>query len=259
MHPRHPTSDRPTAKSGPSSSRRFSSHSHDKLWIFVVKRAFIEERVLHSKDFGPNGIIEHLEEVNLLSSFRTLGPFMKHIVLDFYVNLRKWMGEQTSPEFQKVHVRGHCLDFYPSIINEFLQCLNPVGVGTRPRASSIRLNFKLFQGKNMSDIPVGKRPSGPILPSDPVLASPIVSANVPPSFASLPSVARFVLLSWLHDEQRLLASHGYRLASLQASTNSCLGVVTARIADLQGAWSGAPQDGTRHRSLTPLVRLANLY
>ena len=39
----------------------------------VKKRAFNEERVLHSKDFGPTGIIEHPDEVNLLASFCTLG------------------------------------------------------------------------------------------------------------------------------------------------------------------------------------------
>ena len=32
-----------------------------------------------------------------------------------------------SPDFQKVLVHGHLFDFSPSIINQFLQCPNPVG------------------------------------------------------------------------------------------------------------------------------------
>ena len=78
-----PVSDSPIATSGNSSSRRFVSDFHAKLWDVVVKRAFIEERVLHLKNFGPTGIIELLKETNLLASFSSLGPFVKHILLTF--------------------------------------------------------------------------------------------------------------------------------------------------------------------------------
>ena len=63
---------------------------------------------------------------------------------------------------------------------------------------------------------------------DPALASPTIFSDVLPSFAPLSSVAHSVLLSWLHDEQRLLVSHGDRLTSLLASTNSHLDVVSDR-------------------------------
>ena len=93
----------------------------------MVKRAFIEERVLHPKDFGPTGIIELLEETNLLAFFHTLGPFVKHIVLDFYANLTKGMDDPMSPDFQKVLMRNHYFDFSPTIINQFIQCPDPMG------------------------------------------------------------------------------------------------------------------------------------
>ena len=93
----------------------------------MVERALIKERVLHPKDFWPIGIIALLEEVNLLASFQTLGPFVKHIVLDFYVNLWKGTGDPTILDFQKVLVWGQHFDFSLSIINRFLQCPDPMG------------------------------------------------------------------------------------------------------------------------------------
>ena len=104
----------------------------------------------------------------------------------------------------------------------------------------------------MSDICVGKRSSGPAPSSNPVLSSPLSSADVPPPFAPLSNVDRSVLLSWLHDKQCLLASHGDRLTSLLASTNSHLAAISARIDELQAASSGAPQNGGSASASAPV-------
>ena len=95
----------------------------------------------------------------------------------------------------------------------------------------------------MLDILVGKHPFEPVLPFNPILASTTIFANVPPSSTSLSPIDHSLLLSWLHDEQGFLTSHGDPLASLIASTNSCLAMVSTWIDDLQGTLSSAPQVG----------------
>ena len=66
-----------------------------------------------------------------------------------------------------------------------------------------------------------------------MFASPVVYAGVSPSLATTSLVDRFVLLSWLQDEQRMLASHGNHLASLLAYVRSRSAEVFVRIDALQ--------------------------
>ena len=67
-------------------------------------------------------IVELLGETNLLGTALKLPTFMSQIILEFYVNLSKDMGNQTSPNFQKMMVRGHTFDFSHSIINQYWEC-----------------------------------------------------------------------------------------------------------------------------------------
>ena len=78
---------------------------------------------------------------------------MKHIVLDFYVNLRKGMGDSTSLAFQKVLVQGHCFVFSTSIINQFLQCSDPVG--PQPIPDLRKMVSMLTYGK-LSSLPTSR-------------------------------------------------------------------------------------------------------
>ena len=81
----------------------------------------MSERTLHSKDFAIFGIVELLGETNLLGTVSKLPPFVLQIILKFYVNLSKDMGNVVSLNFQKTAMRGHSFEFFPSIIN--LYCL----------------------------------------------------------------------------------------------------------------------------------------
>ena len=67
----------------------------------------MSERTLHGKEFEHSGIAEFLDETNLLDIVSKLHPFVAHIVLEFYVNLSKDMGNPASPNFQQTIVRGH--------------------------------------------------------------------------------------------------------------------------------------------------------
>ena len=92
---------------------------HVKLWASISKRTLLSERTLHSKDFTISEIVELLGETNLLGTISKLPPFVLQIILEFYVNLFKDMGNPVSLNFQKTAVRGHSFEFSPSIINMY--------------------------------------------------------------------------------------------------------------------------------------------
>ena len=75
-----------------------------------------------AKDFESSEIEKLLKQTNLLGTMSNLPPFMPQIVLEFYVNLSKNMGDPSSPNFQKATMRGHRFEFSPSIINQYLEC-----------------------------------------------------------------------------------------------------------------------------------------
>ena len=58
--------------------------------------------------------------MNLLDTVTKLPPFVKTVVLEFYSNLTKGIGDPTYLDFQKVYVRGHQFDFSPRILNAYL-------------------------------------------------------------------------------------------------------------------------------------------
>ena len=65
----------------------------------MVQRSFILEHTLHHKDFESIGAIELLETLNLLDMVTKVPSFLKTIVLKFYSNLTKGLGNLTSLDF----------------------------------------------------------------------------------------------------------------------------------------------------------------
>ena len=78
----------------------------------MIKRTNIGERTLHAKDFEGSRIKELLGETHLLSIVSKLPPFVSQIMLEFYVNLSKDMGDPFIYWFE----------FSPSIINQYWEC-----------------------------------------------------------------------------------------------------------------------------------------
>ena len=66
--------------------------------------------------------MELLKETNLLNTMSKLLHFVLQIIIEFYVNLSKDMGNLASPNFQRMIVRGHTFEFSPSIIYQYLSC-----------------------------------------------------------------------------------------------------------------------------------------
>ena len=81
------------ASTGSKSSQRFFSAFHSTLWDSVVQRSFILERTIHHRDFEPTGAIELLGALDMLDIMTKVSPFVKTVVLEFYSNLTKGMGD----------------------------------------------------------------------------------------------------------------------------------------------------------------------
>ena len=75
------------------------------LWHSVLNITLVSKCTLHPQDFALARTKELLGETNLLGSVSKLPPFVTQIVLGFYVNLSKDIGDPASLNFQKTLVR----------------------------------------------------------------------------------------------------------------------------------------------------------
>ena len=64
-------------------------------------------------------------------------PFAKTVVLEFYSNLTKGMGDPTSPDFHIVYVRVHKFAFSLGVINSYLRCPDPIEPIPQPSIQEI--------------------------------------------------------------------------------------------------------------------------
>ena len=62
----------------------------------MIQRSFIPKRTIHYRDVEPTWAIELLRALYLLTTVMEVLPFVKIVVLEFYVNLTKEMGDQAS-------------------------------------------------------------------------------------------------------------------------------------------------------------------
>ena len=122
----------------------------------MVQHSFILEHTIHHKDFESTWAIELLGTLNFLDIVTKVPLFVKIVVMEFYSNLTKGMGDPTSPDFQKVYVRGHQFDFLPSILNAYLGCPNPKGPIIQPpvhQVVSVIIGGKLSSWPAKGNVP----------------------------------------------------------------------------------------------------------
>ena len=96
-------------------------------WNFIYHRRLALERELGKEDFECEAVMELIKEAELLMTVWNLGDCYEKLVKEFIVNISEDCDNLLSKEYQKVFVRGECVNFSPNIMNKFIG-IDEVGV-----------------------------------------------------------------------------------------------------------------------------------
>jgi hypothetical protein len=110
----------PNVPDAPMDNISFHSVESSKRWKYVYQRRIALERELTKEGTDLKGIMELIEKAGMTKTVCGLGDCYERLVKEFLVNLSSECDNKLSPEFRKVFVRGHCVNFSPSIINNYL-------------------------------------------------------------------------------------------------------------------------------------------
>jgi hypothetical protein len=89
-------------------------------WKFVYHMRLALERELSKEALEIDAVIELIKGAGLMKTVCNLGDCYEKLVKEFLVNIPDDCDDPLSSEYQKVFVRGECVNFSPSIINKFL-------------------------------------------------------------------------------------------------------------------------------------------
>ncbi|XP_050916065.1 uncharacterized protein LOC127131174 [Lathyrus oleraceus] len=92
----------------------------DTLWKYVYQKRLALERELAQNVLDYKDIMDHIQEVGLMKTMTQFSKCYEMLVKEFIVNLSEECADGKSKEFRKVHVRGKCVNFSPSMINKYL-------------------------------------------------------------------------------------------------------------------------------------------
>ncbi|XP_058765964.1 uncharacterized protein LOC131639488 [Vicia villosa] len=98
----------------------FHYASSARRWKYVLKKRLAVERELAPNSLENKEILELIQEAGLLKTGCNLPKCYERLVKEFMVNLSEDCGNSKSVDFRKMFVRGKCVSFYPSVINNFL-------------------------------------------------------------------------------------------------------------------------------------------
>ncbi|XP_058753881.1 uncharacterized protein LOC131627061 [Vicia villosa] len=90
-------------------------------WKYVLQKRLAIERELAPNALENKQVLELIQEAGLLKTVCKLPKCYDKLVKEFVVNLSEECGNSRSVDFRKVFVRGKCISFSPSVINNFLE------------------------------------------------------------------------------------------------------------------------------------------
>ncbi|XP_058774636.1 uncharacterized protein LOC131648922 [Vicia villosa] len=90
-------------------------------WKYVLQKRLAVERELAPNALENKEIFELIQEAGLLKTIYNHPKCYERLVKEFVVNLSEDCGNSRSVDFRKVFVRGKCVSFSPSVINNFLE------------------------------------------------------------------------------------------------------------------------------------------
>ena len=99
-------------------------------WKYIYHRRLAVERELGEEALKIKAAMKLIKESGLMKTVCNLGDCYEKLVKEFLVNILNDYDNPLSRDFQKVFVRGECVNFSPNIINKFLG-VDEEGAGER--------------------------------------------------------------------------------------------------------------------------------
>ncbi|XP_050889385.1 uncharacterized protein LOC127094620 [Lathyrus oleraceus] len=99
-----------------------SFHLEDGVakWKFVIQRRVAVERELGKDVVDGKEVMDLIKVVGLLKTVVGFSQCYEGLVKEFIVNIPEDISDKNSKELCKVYVRGKCISFSPTVINNFL-------------------------------------------------------------------------------------------------------------------------------------------
>lgn len=88
-------------------------------WKYAFQRRVAYERGLGTKALDCKEIMDLIQVVGLMKSVTDIGPCYEKLVKEFIVNISPNFNVEGNQEYMKVYVRGKCVKFSPSIVNDY--------------------------------------------------------------------------------------------------------------------------------------------
>lgn len=127
----------------PLDNASFCSESSVQRWKYVCQRRVANEKELSKKDLDCEDIIELLKVVGLMNIVIDIDPCYVKLVNEFIMNISPDCNIEGIQEYMNIYVRGKCVNFSPSIINNHLGKIKSLG---SDKASSIDKVVKEITG-----------------------------------------------------------------------------------------------------------------
>ncbi|XP_050918348.1 uncharacterized protein LOC127135750 [Lathyrus oleraceus] len=99
-----------------------SFHLEDEAakWKYVIQRRVAMERELGKDDADVKEVMDPIQAAGLLKVVARFSQCYKGLVKEFIVNITEDIFDKNNKEFCKVYVRGKCITFSLTVINNFL-------------------------------------------------------------------------------------------------------------------------------------------
>ncbi|XP_050920145.1 uncharacterized protein LOC127137765 [Lathyrus oleraceus] len=89
-------------------------------WKFVILQRVAVERELGKDDFEVKDVMDLIKTVRLMKTVVGFSQCYEGLVKEFIVTIPEDIDDKNNKEFSKVFVRGKCITFSPTVINNFL-------------------------------------------------------------------------------------------------------------------------------------------
>ncbi|XP_050918978.1 uncharacterized protein LOC127136472 [Lathyrus oleraceus] len=89
-------------------------------WKFVIQRRVVVERELRKDADDIKEVMDMIQAVGLLKTVVGFSQCYEGLVKECIVNIPEDISDKNNKEFCKVYVRGKCITFSPTLINNFL-------------------------------------------------------------------------------------------------------------------------------------------